>query len=307
MRPEDGMAMPLHSDATGLKQEPGAVTQPRRMNRIVARFRNHRAAQVGILLLAAMLIMGLFAPVVAPVHPDAVNMANRLAPPSLGSWFGTDQLGRDLLSRVIFGARVSLSIGVISVGVALLGGLPLGMIAGYFGGAVDRVISAVLDFLLSFPPLLLAILVIALFGPGLTNAMLAIGVSLVPIFARLMRAEVMRVREEVYIEAVTALGASHLKIIARHVLPNTLAPIIVQTTLSLATAILSASYLGFLGLGAQPPTSEWGAMLNDGRRYIRTAPHVAYFPGLAIMITVLAFNLFGDGLRDALDPKASRR
>jgi peptide/nickel transport system permease protein len=302
--------MAVSTEATGSARESTttvAVRGQRRRNRTLLRFRNHRAAQAGFLLLALMLVMGLFAPYVAPSHPDAVNMASRLAPPSFGSLFGTDQLGRDLLSRVIHGARISLSIGVISVGVALLGGLPLGMIAGYFGGALDRLISALLDFLLSFPPLLLAILVIALFGPGLTNAMLAIGVSLVPIFARLMRAEVMRVREEVYIEAVTALGAGHLKILARHVLPNTLAPIIVQTTLSLATAILSASYLGFLGLGAQPPTSEWGAMLNDGRRYIRTAPHVAYFPGLAIMVTVLAFNLFGDGLRDALDPKASRR
>jgi peptide/nickel transport system permease protein len=302
--------MSLRSETTGVAQEPAGTPSParrRRRNRTLVRFRNHRAAQVGFLLLALTLLLALFAPIVAPSHPDAVKMANRLAPPSFGNLFGTDQLGRDLLSRVIYGARISLSIGVISVGVALLGGLPLGMIAGYFGGAVDRVISAVLDFLLSFPPLLLAILVIALFGPGLGNAMLAIGVSLIPIFARLMRGEVMRVREEVYIEAVTALGAGPLKIISRHVLPNTLAPIIVQTTLSLATAILSASYLGFLGLGAQPPTSEWGAMLNDGRRYIRTAPHVAYFPGLAIMITVLAFNLFGDGLRDALDPKAGHR
>lgn len=274
--------------------------------RALKRFRRHRIAQVGAVLLVVLVAAGLFAPLIAPHDPNLPDLQLRLAPPSLTHWFGTDHLGRDLLSRVIHGARVSVLIGVISVGIALIGGLPLGLAAGYVGGRADRVLSAVIDFLLSFPPLLLAILVIAIFGPGLSNAMIAIGVSLIPVFARLIRAEVIRVREEVYIEAVRALGAPHLRIVVSHVLPNSLPPIIVQVTLSMATAILSASYLGFLGLGAQPPTPEWGAMLNDGRRYLRSAMHVSIFPGAVIMLTILAFNLFGDGLRDALDPRANR-
>ena len=272
----------------------------------VKRFRRHRAAQVGLVLLLLLLLGGGLAPVIAPYSPSEINMGNRLAPPSAEHWFGTDNLGRDILSRVMHGARISVLIGLISVGIALAGGLPLGMVAGYVGGTTDRVLAAVIDFLLSFPPLLLAILVIAIFGPGLGNAMIAIGVSLMPIFARLIRAEMMRVREEVYVEAVRALGAGHGRIAIRHILPNALPPIIVQVTLAMATAILSASYLGFLGLGAQPPSPEWGAMLNDGRRYLRVAMHVSIFPGAVIMMTVLAFNLFGDGVRDALDPKSNR-
>lgn len=274
--------------------------------RAFRRFRRHRVAQIGAVLLLLLIVVGVLAPVIAPYDPNVPNLQIKLARPSWTHWFGTDHLGRDLLSRVMYGARVSVLIGVISVGIALVGGLPLGLAAGYVGGRADRYLSAIIDFLLSFPPLLLAILVIAIFGPGLSNAMIAIGVSLVPIFARLIRAEVIRVREEVYVEAVQALGANHLRIVVKHVLPNSLPPIIVQVTLSMATAILSASYLGFLGLGAQPPTPEWGAMLNDGRRYLRSAMHASIFPGAVIMLTILAFNLFGDGLRDALDPKSNR-
>ncbi|HEX7004871.1 MAG TPA: ABC transporter permease [Trueperaceae bacterium] len=274
--------------------------------RAFKRFRRHRAAQAGGVLLLFLLLSGVFAPLIAPYDPNDTDLLVRLQPPTLEHPFGTDHLGRDLLSRVIYGARISVVIGVISVGIALLGGLPLGLAAGWSGGTVDRFLSAAIDFLLSFPPLLLAILVIAIFGPGLGNAMIAIGISLMPIFARLIRAEVIRVREEVYVEAARALGAGDLRIIRSHLLPNSLPPIIVQVTLSMATAILSASYLGFLGLGAQPPTPEWGAMLNDGRRYLRSAMHVSIFPGAVIMLAILAFNLFGDGLRDALDPRANR-
>jgi len=284
----------------------GRERQQRPTARALKRFRRHRAAQVGLVLLLLLLLAGLLAPLIAPYDPNVTNLRLRLAPPSWEHWFGMDHLGRDLFSRVLYGARISVLIGVISVGIALLGGMPLGMAAGYAGGRVDRVLSAVIDFLLSFPPLLLAILVIAIFGPGLRNAMIAIGISLMPVFARLIRAEVIRVREEVYVEAVRALGAQHLRILNVHILPNALPPIIVQVTLSMATAILSASYLGFLGLGAQPPTPEWGAMLNEGRRYLRSALHVSVFPGAVIMLAILAFNLFGDGLRDALDPRANR-
>jgi len=274
--------------------------------RAYKRFRKHRAAQVGGFLIAALILAGLFAPLIAPYSPSVIDLNNRLATPTLEHWFGTDHLGRDILSRVMHGARISVLIGVISVSIALVGGLPLGAIAGYVGGTADRVLAAIIDFLLAFPPLLLAILIIAIFGPGLRNAMIAIGISLVPIFARIIRAEVMRVREEVYVESVRALGAGHLRIVMSHIFPNALPPIIVQVTLSMATAILSASYLGFLGLGAQPPSPEWGAMLNEGRAYLRNAMHVSIFPGAVIMLTILAFNLFGDGLRDALDPKAHR-
>lgn len=297
---------PTTLNGDGPARGPLAVVAQARKSRFWRRFRRHRAAQIGGLLLIAALVLGIAAPWLAPYDPNGVQILAKLETPSPEHWFGTDQLGRDLLSRVLYGARISLVIGIISVGIALAGGLPLGMAAGFYGGSIDRVVSAVLDFLLSFPPLLLAILVIAIFGPGLTNAMMAIGVSLIPIFARLIRGEVMRVREETFVEAARALGARQGVVLVRHVLPNALPPIIVQATLSLATAILSASYLGFLGLGAQPPTSEWGAMLNDGRRYLRTAAHVALFPGIAITVTILAFNLFGDGLRDALDPKANR-
>jgi peptide/nickel transport system permease protein len=277
-----------------------------RESAFVYRFRRHVAARVGLALLLVLLVVGMAAPWIAPHDPNAVDMRARMQFVSASHWLGTDQLGRDLLSRVIFGARISLVIGIISVGVALLLGLPPGIMAGYFGGKIDRAISTVVDFLLSFPPLLLAILVIAIFGPGLGNAMIAIGISQVPIFARLIRAEFIRVRNEAFVEAAEAIGASTLRIIMRHVLPNALSPIVVQATLSLATAILSASYLGFLGLGAQPPTAEWGAMLSDGRRYLRAVPHISIFPGLAIMFTILAFNLFGDGLRDALSPRGRR-
>ncbi len=271
------------------------------------RFRRHRAAQVGGWLLAFLFLIGISAPWIAPFDPDLVDMTARMAPPSWGHWFGTDQLGRDLLSRVIYGARISVFIGVVSVGISLVGGLPPGIMAGYYGGRVDQLMSALIDFLLSFPALLLAIFVIALFGPGLVNAMIAIGISQVPIFARLIRGEVLRVSHEPFVEAARALGAGHARIILVHILPSTLPPIVIQATLSLATAILAASYLGFLGMGAQPPLSEWGAMLNEGRRYLRVAAHISIFPGLSIMAAILAFNLFGDGVRDAMDPKSYRR
>lgn len=274
-----------------------------------ALLRESPVAMIGAGIVAFWVLVASFAPLIAPFDPNASiqPMARPMSEHAQGVFYlGTDHLGRDILSRVLHGARISVLIGLISVGIALVGGLPLGAVAGYIGGGLDRFLAAVIDFLLAFPPLLLAILVIAIFGPGLRNAMIAIGISLIPIFARLIRAEIMRVREEVYVESVRALGAGHLRIVMSHIFPNALPPIIVQVTLSMATAILSASYLGFLGLGAQPPSPEWGAMLNEGRSYLRNAMHVSIFPGAVIMMTILAFNLFGDGLRDALDPKAHR-
>lgn len=271
------------------------------------RFRRHRGAKVGLSVVLLFALLAVFAPLVAPYSPTEATLAERLAPPSAANWLGMDQQGRDLLSRIIHGGRISLVIGMIAVGVAGSVGLPIGAIAGYRGGSVGNALMAFIDILLSFPAILIAIIIVALVGPGIRNAMIAIGISQMPAYARLMRAEVIRLRSEVFVEAAQAIGVPEWKILVRHVLPNAAGPLIVQSTLNLAGAILSAAYLGFLGLGAQPPTPEWGAMLSDGRTYLRTAPHVAIYPGLAVMLVVLGFNLFGDGLRDALDPRATQR
>ncbi|HXF81563.1 MAG TPA: ABC transporter permease [bacterium] len=271
------------------------------------RFRRHRAAQLGlgVVLLFALLALG--ASLIAPYSPTEADLALRLAPPSRAHWLGMDQQGRDLLSRIIHGGRTSMLIGLIAVGVAAGIGVPLGAISGARGGWLGQILMGLVDVFLSFPAILVAILVVALAGPGLRNAMIAIGISQMPAYARLMRAEVIRLRAETFVEAARALGLPEWRILSRHILPNAAGPLIIQSTLNLAGAILSAAYLGFLGLGAQPPTPEWGAMLSDGRTYLRTAPHVAIYPGLAVMLVVLGFNLFGDGLRDALDPRATRR
>lgn len=271
------------------------------------RFRRHRGAQVGLGVVALFALLAAFAPLVAPYSSTEADLSLRLAPASRDHWLGMDQQGRDLLSRVIYGGRTSMLIGLIAVGVAAGIGIPVGAISGARGGWVGQVLMGVVDVFLSFPAILVAILIVALAGPGLRNAMIAIGISQMPAYARLMRAEVIRLRTETFIEAARAIGLPEWRILIRHIVPNAAGPLIVQSTLNLAGAILSAAYLGFLGLGAQPPTPEWGAMLSDGRAYLRTAPHVAIYPGLAVMLVVLGFNLFGDGLRDALDPRATRR
>ncbi|HEU5300134.1 MAG TPA: ABC transporter permease [bacterium] len=271
------------------------------------RFGRHRAAQVGLGVVIVFGLLALFASLVAPHSPTEADLSLRLAPASRGHWLGMDQQGRDLLSRIIHGGRTSMLIGLIAVGVAAGIGIPLGAVSGARGGWLGQVLMGLVDVFLSFPAILVAILIVALAGPGLRNAMIAIGISQMPAYARLMRAEVIRLRGETFVEAAEALGLPGWRILVRHILPNAAGPLIIQSTLNLAGAILSAAYLGFLGLGAQPPTPEWGAMLSDGRTYLRTAPHVAIYPGLAVMLVVLGFNLFGDGLRDALDPRATRR
>ena len=233
-----------------------------------------------------------------------MQLGASLASPSRVHPFGTDSLGRDVLSQTIYGARVSLTIGFVSVGLALLGGVPLGALSGYAGGWLDRVAMRGVDVLVSFPTILLAIIVITIFGPGLVNAMIAIGIAQIPLYARLVRGAVLRVKALDYVAAARAVGSGDGRILWRHVLPNCLAPVLVQSTLFFATAILSAAYLGFLGLGAQPPTPEWGTMLSKARDFLRVAPHVSVFAGLTIMLTVLGLNLLGDGLRDVLDPRA---
>ncbi len=267
------------------------------------RLRKNRLAVMGGILLIGFLSVALFAPFLAPYDPLSQDLYNRLAAPSLSHPFGTDDFGCDILSRVIYGSRISLRIGVVAVVISLALGTTIGLIAGYWGGMLDQVLMRMMDLLLAFPSILLAIGIVAIIGPGLENAMLAIGIVAVPQYARLVRASALSVREMDYVQAARALGAGDLRILLVAVLPNCLAPLIVQSTLGLATAILDAAGLSFLGLGAQPPVPEWGAMLSNGRELILRAPWVLTFPGVAIFFTVLAFNLLGDGLRDALDPK----
>lgn len=270
---------------------------------VLHRFAQNRSALLGGLLIAALLATAVFAPVVAPHNPLDQSFPRQLQPPSWGYPLGTDEFGRDILSRIIFGARIALGIGALAVGIAVALGVPFGLIAGYFGGRLDTAIMRTMDVLLAFPYLLLALIVVTLLGFGLTNVMIAVGLVYVPQYSRIVRSVTLSVRQRLFVEAAHALGGSTLRIMLRHVLPNCLAPIIVQTTLSLGWAIVNAAGLSFLGLGAQPPTPEWGAMLTSGREYMRNAPWITTFPGLAILLTALGFNLLGDGLRDALDPR----
>jgi len=270
---------------------------------IYLKFRRNRLAVAGSIVLGFLVICAIFADYLAPYDPLQADLANNLAPPSPTHTLGTDELGRDLLSRVIHGARISLQLGMITVGTALAFGILIGAPAGYYGGRLDHVVMRLADIMLSFPTLLLAIMIVAILGPGLTNAMLAVGISLIPEYARLTRSTFLYLRELDFVQAAKMIGASDVRIIFRHMLPNSLAPLIIQSTLNVATAILSAAALGFLGLGAQPPIPEWGAMLSKGRVYLMVAPHITLYPGLAIMISVLSLNMIGDGLRDALDPR----
>jgi peptide/nickel transport system permease protein len=269
------------------------------------RLARHPGARFGAAIALGLVLVAVLAPWVAPYDPDAIALGANLQAPSRGHLFGTDSLGRDVLSRTMWGARISLTIGFVSVGLAMLAGVPLGALAAWKGGWADRLVMRAVDVLLSFPTILLAIVVITIFGPGLDTAMLAIGVAQVPLAARLTRAAMLRVQALSFVEAARASGAGEFRLLRRHVLPNCLPPLLVQSTLMFATAILSAAYLGFLGLGAQSPTPEWGTMLAKARDFLRTAPHISIFPGLTIMLTVLGLNLLGDGLRNVLDPRSA--
>jgi peptide/nickel transport system permease protein len=272
--------------------------------RALRRLFKRKGAVVGLIVISTVILLALFAPLVAPYDPIATSWSLVRKPPSALHWFGTDDLGRDLLARVIYGARASLLAGAISVTIALAIGVPLGLLAGYRGGFIDALISRITDAMLACPFLILAIALAAFLGPSLSNAMIAIGISATPVFIRLTRGQVMTVKVEDYVEAARAIGNPPWRIALFHILPNILPALLVQATLSIAAAIIAEAALSFLGLGQQPPAPSWGSMLNAAQRFLTNAPWIAIWPGLAIFLVVLSLNLVGDGLRDALDPRA---
>ena len=275
---------------------------------VLRRLLKHPGGVLGGLVTCTFFAIALLAPWLSPYDPLAQDLEHRLRGPSWAHPLGTDDLGRDILSRVMHGARISLTVGFMSVGIAVSAGLPLGLMAGFYttgrwGRLIDTVIMRTSDILLAFPAVLLAIAIVTAFGPGLRNAMLAIAIIYLPRFIRLVRASILVEKAQTYVEAGQAVGAKNRRLLLRHLMPNVLAPVIVQATLALAEAIIEAAALSFLGLGATPPAPEWGAMLSEGRAYLRSAPWVTFFPGMAIFLIVVSFNLLGDGLRDALDPR----
>jgi peptide/nickel transport system permease protein len=265
------------------------------------------SAVLGLSVLLIFVVVAAFGPALAPFSPYTQDIANTLQPPNTDNWLGTDEFGRDILSRLIVGSRFSLSVGLVSVVVGVAGGLVLGGPAGFYRGRLDQVLMLLCDILLAFPGILLALAIVAVLGPGLLNAMLAVGLSSIPIFARLIRAQFLALCESVLVESARAAGASNARIMIRHLLPNSLGPVIVQAILRMGSAILTAATLSFLGLGAQPPEPEWGAMLSAARVYVLVSPHLAISPGVAITIAVIAINLVGDTLRDLLDPRLRDR
>lgn len=300
----------IHTDAVAAKVP--TATRPGRFREFWAYFSENRGAVIGLFVFILLVAIALAAPLVAPFHPDEQFRDRLLSPPAWTEGadprflLGTDAVGRDMLSRLIYGARYSLFIGVVVVSISLVGGIVLGLVAGFFRGWVDTVIMRVMDVILAFPSLLLALVLVAVLGPGLMNAMVAIAIVLQPHYVRLTRAAVMSERGRDYVTSARVAGAGRLRLMFVTILPNCMAPLIVQAALSFSNAILDAAALGFLGMGAQPPTPEWGTMLAEAREFILRAWWVVTFPGLAILITVLAINLMGDGLRDALDPKLKR-
>jgi peptide/nickel transport system permease protein len=280
---------------------PLAIESPAR--RAWRRLKQRKSALIALFVIVALILIAIFAPLIAPYDPTKQSWSAVRKAPSLAHWFGTDEVGRDILSRIIYGTRASLSAGVISVGIAISIGVPLGLLSGYLGGKVDAILGRITDAMLAVPFLILAIALAAFLGPSLGNAMIAIGVTATPLFIRLTRGQTLSVVKEDYIEAARAVGNPGWRIALRHILPNVMPALLVQATLTIATAIIAEASLSFLGLGQQPPAPSWGSMLNAAQRFLTNAPWMAVWPGLAIFVTVLSFNLFGDGLRDALDPR----
>ena len=267
------------------------------------RLRRRKGAMLGLAIVAIFVVVAVFAPLIAPYDPIATSWSLIRKPPSAAHWLGTDDVGRDVFSRIVFGARASMSAGLVSVSIALGIGVPIGLLAGYAGGWVDAVISRIVDAMLAIPFLILAITLAAFLGPSLYNAMIAIGVTATPIFVRLTRGQTLAAKVEDYVEAARAVGNPHWRVALRHILPNVVPPLLVQASLAIAGAIIAEAALSFLGLGQQPPAPSWGSMLNSAQRFIAQAPWMAFWPGFAIFFAVLSFNLLGDGLRDALDPR----
>jgi peptide/nickel transport system permease protein len=297
----------LATTAVALEREATTLGELRpQRNRFVVLLRRllrRPGAVAGGAVVLIFVAVALTAPIIAPKDPNEVETRDRRKPPSAEYRLGTDEIGRDVLSRVIYGARISLQVGVIAIGIALSGGVILGVVAGYFGRWVDTVIMRLTDVMLAFPGILMAIAIVAILGPGLYNVMIAVGIEAIPVYARTARASTLSVRETEYVLGARAIGSGHGRILVRYILPNIVAPLIVLATIGVAGSILAAAGLSYIGLGAQPPTAEWGAMLAAARTYIREAWWMSTFPGLAIALVVLALNLFGDGLRDALDPR----
>lgn len=296
------------SEFAAHRREPESVTTKSvsARQRFVRRFRRQRLAVVALVFLVFVGLVAIFAPWLTPADPDLQNLSNSLQPPFKGKGLGTDQLGRDVLSRLIVASRVSIQAAVQSVGLGVLLGVPAGLVAGYFGGRVDRVVMRVSDALLAFPPLILAIAVIAVLGSNLTNAMIAIGIIFAPRFLRLVRAEVLSIREETYVEAARSIGVPSSTILVRHILPNALPPLIVQASLSAGFAMLAEASLSFLGLGVQPPRSSWGSMLAESAAVINREWTLMLAPGICIIVITLAFNILGDGLRDSIGRETRR-
>ncbi|SKC90182.1 ABC transporter permease [Maledivibacter halophilus] len=270
---------------------------------VLRRLKKNKAAMFGLFIIFMLIIVAIFADFITTYDYAKQNLDEALQSPSFKHFFGTDEFGRDIFTRIIYGSRISLLVGILAVGIAIFIGGGLGAIAGFYGGKLDNVIMRSMDVLLAIPSILLAISIVAALGSGLVNLMIAVGIANIPRYARIMRASILSVRDQEFIEASQSVGASDFTIIVKHIIPNCLAPVIVQGTLGVASAILSCAGLSFIGLGINPPTPEWGSMLSRGRDYLRDYWHVTAFPGMAIMITIFALNLFGDGLRDAFDPK----
>ena len=303
--PVSGAAIEEGSEAASVVA-PQAVKAPKQRSQLAEiwrRLRKNKMAIFGLIVITIIIFTAIFADQIAPYGFQTQNLRRIAEGPSKDHWLGTDELGRDIFSRIIYGTRISLQVGFVAVSISVIMGGFLGSLAGYYGGKLDNVIMRIMDILLAIPSILLAIAIVSAFGGGLVNVMIAVGISSIPVYARIVKASVISIKEQEFIEAARAVGAKDLRIIFKHVLPNSMAPIIVQGTIGVANAILSAAGLSFIGLGIQPPIPEWGAMLSGGRMFIRTAPHIATFPGVAIMITIFALNLLGDGMRDALDPR----
>ncbi len=271
---------------------------------IVSIFKRSRSATLGLILVVIITLIALLAPHIAPHDPLTLDMAMRREPPGTpGHLLGTDNAGRDLLSRIIWGSRISLQVGVVATGLGIILGTVMGLLAGFYGGAVETLLLRLIDILICFPTLLLALAIVAMLGPAIRNVMIAVGVTQAPRFARIVRSSVLSVREMEYVESASAMGASSMRIMFRHLLPNAMTGAVVFATLSIGAAILTEATLSFLGLGVPPPTPSWGNIVAEGRRFLLCSPWITVFPGLAIMVTVFGFNFFGDGLRDALDPR----